>query len=119
MIFNYLAKLKADNWYHVNKAEKIKDSVANLLLNTFYKEKYALYVEVMESKRRLRDLELKCNALNKKLEAAYITVAHYASSTPDADNIIGRNRIEPDNNVYAVNHFLAMDDSLFMNTTKN
>ena len=119
MIFNYLADLKADNWYHTNKATKFKHSVANLLLNVLYKEKYALYVEVIESRGRIGALELKCKALNKKLDAAYIAVAHYASSSPDADSIIGRNSIEPDNNIYAVNPTLAMDDSLFMNSERN
>ena len=119
MIFNYLAKLRADNWYHLIKAEKIKHSVATLLLNIFYKEKYALYLEVVESRRRIRTLELKCKTLDKKLDAAYIAVAHYAPSSSDADNIIGRGSIEPDNKVYCDNHFLAMDDSLFMNTMNN
>ena len=119
MIFNYLAKLKADNWYHIDKATKFKHGVANLLLNVLYKEKYALYAEVMKSRKRIGALELKCKTLNKKLDAAYIAVAHYAPSSSDVDNIIGRGSIEQDNNAYAVNPFLAMDDSLFMNTTKN
>ena len=119
MIFNYLERLRADNWYHIDRATKFKHGVARLLLNLFYKEKYLLYVEAMASRRRISVLELKCKTLSKKLDAAYIAVAHYASSSPDADNIIGRSSIEPDNNIYAVNPTLAMDDSLFMNTLNN
>ena len=118
-MFNYLARLKADNWYHINKATKFKHGVASLLLNVFYKEKYTLYVEVMESRKRLRVLELKCKTLNKKLDAAYIVAAQYAPSPQDTDNIISRSSIEPDNNKYAVNPILDMDDSLFMNTVRN
>ena len=119
MIFNYLACLKADNWYHIDKTTKFKHGVASLLLNTFYKEKYVLYVEVMAGRKRIGALELKCKSLNKKLDAAYIAVAHYAPSSTDVDNIIGRHSIEPDNNVYDVNPTLAMDDSLFMNSVRN
>ena len=108
-----------DNRYQIDKASKFKYSVANQLLNIFYKEKYALYVEVIVSRGRIGALELKCKALNKKLDAAYIAVAHYAPSSADADIIIGRNSIEPDNNIYAVNPVLDMDDSSFMNLVRN
>ena len=119
MIFNYLAELRADNWYHIDKATKFKHGIASLLLNLFYKEKYVLYEEVMASRKKIGALELKCKTLDKKLDAAYIAVAHYASSSPVADNIIGRHSIEPDNTKYAVNPVLDMDDSSFMNTINN
>ena len=119
MIFNYLARLKTDNWYQIDKASKFKYIVADRLLNIFYKKKYALYVEVIECRGRIGALELKCKTLNKKLDATYIAIAHYASSSPDADIIIGRNSIEPDNNIYTVNPILDMDDSSFMNSLRH